>query len=189
VATDHVDIVRANADGTTWAVASNLADGASCIDPLPPLGVPVEYRAIASASSGATATAVYSETFGGKDWMLNFGAGAQEFVDLTYNPQAAYSLVQGGASYHFADGGAGRGRPVFYPTSDRDESGTLKFATIGQGKTDRLRELLDRYPVCWLRDPFGHRWRARVKPSSTHGVGSIFEASLSWDAVRWEEAW
>ena len=108
---------------------------------------------------------------------------------MRYNPDASYSLVQGGASYHFADGGAGGGRPVFYPTTDRDESGGLKFATVGSGDADRLRALCDRYPVAWLRDPFGHRWRARVKPSWSHGVGELWPLSISWEAVRWEEAW
>lgn len=188
-ATVGVDIIRVNADGTTWTVATDLSDGASCIDPLPPLGVPVEYRAVASAASGATATATFTETIGGKDWTLNFGNAAQESISMRYNPDASYALVQGGASYHFADGGAGGGRPVFYPTTDRDESGGLKFATVGSGDADRLRALCDRYPVAWLRDPFGHRWRARVKPSWTHGVGELWPLSISWEAVRWEEAW
>ena len=188
-ATDSVDVLRVNADGTTWTVATDLSDGASCIDPLPPLGVPVEYRAVASAASGATATASFTETLGGRDWTLNFGNAAQESISLRYNPDASYALVQGGTSYHFADGGAGGGRPVFYPTTDRDESGGLKFATIGSGDADRLRDLCDRYPVAWLRDPFGHRWRARVKPSWTHGVGQLWPLSIGWDAVRWEEAW
>lgn len=188
-ATVGVDIIRVNPDGTTWTVATDLADGASCIDPLPPLGVPVEYRAVASAASGATATATFTETIGGKDWTLNFGNAAQESISMRYNPDASYSLVQGGASYHFADGGAGGGRPVFYPTTDRDESGGLKFATVGSGDADRLRALCDRYPVAWLRDPFGHRWRARVKPSWSHGVGELWPLSISWEAVRWEEAW
>ena len=108
---------------------------------------------------------------------------------LRYNPEASYSLTQGGTSYHFADGGAGGGRPVYYATTDRDESGALKFATIGKDDADRLRALCDRYPVAWLRDPFGHRWRAHVKPSWSHGVGQLWPIGIDWDAVRWTEAW
>jgi len=184
-----VDVQRVNADGTAWTVATGLTVGGSCIDPLPPLGVPVTYRATSSAASGSTASGEFTETFGGRDWVLNFGNAAQETIMLRYNPEASYSLTQGGTSYHFADGGAGGGRPVFYPTTDRDESGALKFATIGKDDADRLRALCDRYPVAWLRDPFGHRWRAHVKPSWSHGVGQLWPVGIDWDAVRWTEAW
>ena len=184
-----VDVQRVNADGTAWTVATGLTVGGSCIDPLPPLGVPVEYRIVASAASGATVTASFTETFGGRDWALNFGNGAQESIMFRYNPQASYSMEHGGEAYHFADGGAGGGRPVFYPTTDRDESGSLKFDTIGKDDADRLRALCDRYPVAWLRDPFGHRWRAQVKPSWSHGVGQLWPLGIDWDAVRWTEAW
>ena len=188
-AADSVDVVRVNADGTTWTVASGLSVGDTAIDPLPPLGVPVEYRAVGTAPSGATSSGSYTETIGGRDWVLNFGNAAQEHIEFVYNPQADLSLKQGGTPYHFADGGAGRGLPVFYPTTDRDYAGSLRFDTILYGDTDKMLDLCDRYPVAWLRDPFGHRWRAHVAPSVSHGVGQIWPVTLSWDAMRFEEAW
>ena len=184
-----VDVQRVNSDGTAWTVATGLTVGGSCIDPLPPLGVPVTYRATSSAASGSTASGEFTETFGGRDWVLNFGNAAQEHVEFIYNPQADLSLAQGGKGYHFADGGAGKGLPVFYPTTDRDYAGTLKFDTILYGDTDKVLDLCDRYPVAWLRDPFGHRWRAQVSPSVSHGVGQVWPVTLSWDAMRFEEAW
>lgn len=184
-----VDVQRVNADGTAWTVATGLTVGGSCIDPLPPLGVPVTYRATSSAASGSTASGTFTETFGGRDWVLNFGNAAQEHVEFIYNPQADLSLAQGGKGYHFADGGAGKGLPVFYPTTDRDYAGTLKFDTILYGDSDKVLDLCDRYPVAWLRDPFGHRWRAHVSPSVSHGVGQVWPVTLSWDAMRFEEAW
>lgn len=184
-----VDVQRVNADGTAWTVATGLTVGGSCIDPLPPLGVPVTYRATSSAASGSTASGEFTETFGGRDWVLNFGNAAQEHVEFIYNPQADLSLAQGGKGYHFADGGAGNGLPVFYPTTDRDYAGTLKFDTILYGDSDKVLDLCDRYPVAWLRDPFGHRWRAHVAPSVSHGVGQVWPVTLSWDAMRFEEAW
>ena len=189
VAAVKADVIRVNPDGSTWVVASDLADGASCIDPLPPLGVPVEYRVIASAASGATVTASFTETFGGRDWALNFGNAAQESIMLRYNPEASYSLTQGGTSYHFADGGAGGGRPVYYATTDRDESGALKFATIGKDDADRLRALCGAAHPEQLDALVGHRWRAHVKPSWSHGVGQLWPVGIDWDAVRWTEAW
>lgn len=184
-----VDVQRVNADGTAWTVATGLTVGGSCIDPLPPLGVPVTYRATSSAASGSTASGEFTETFGGRDWVLNFGNAAQEHVEFIYNPQADLSLAQGGKGYHFADGGAGNGLPVFYPTTDRDYAGTLKFDTILYGDSDKVLDLCDRYPVAWFRDPFGHRWRAHVAPSVSHGVGQVWPVTLSWDAMRFEEAW
>ena len=184
-----VDVQRVNSDGTAWTVATGLTVGGSCIDPLPPLGVPVTYRATSSAASGSTASGEFTETFGGRDWVLNFGNAAQEHVEFIYNPQADLSLAQGGKGYHFADGGAGKGLPVFYPTTDRDYAGTLKFDTILYGDSDKVLDLCDRYPVAWLRDPFGHRWRAHVAPSVSHGVGQVWPVTLSWDAMRFEEAW
>lgn len=188
-AADSVDVVRVNADGTTWTVASGLSVGDTAIDPLPPLGVPVEYRAVGTAPSGATSSGSYTETIGGREWVLNFGNAAQEHIEFVYNPQADLSLKQGGTPYHFADGGAGRGLPVFYPTTDRDYAGSLRFDTILYGDTDKVLDLCDRYPVAWLRDPFGHRWRAQVAPSVSHGVGQVWPVTLSWDAMRFEEAW
>ena len=188
-AADSVDVVRVNADGSTWTVASGLSVGDTAIDPLPPLGVPVEYRAVGTAPSGATSSGSYTETIGGREWVLNFGNAAQEHIEFVYNPQADLSLKQGGTPYHFADGGKGRGLPVFYPTTDRDYAGSLRFDTILYGDTDKVLDLCDRYPVAWLRDPFGHRWRAQVSPSVSHGVGQIWPVTLSWDAMRFEEAW
>ena len=188
-AADSVDVIRVNADGTTWTVASGLSVGDTAIDPLPPLGVTVEYRAVGTAPSGATSSGSYTETIGGREWVLNFGNAAQEHIEFVYNPQADLSLKQGGTPYHFADGGKGRGLPVFYPTTDRDYAGSLRFDTILYGDTDKVLDLCDRYPVAWLRDPFGHRWRAQVSPSVSHGVGQIWPVTLSWDAMRFEEAW
>lgn len=189
VATESVSVVRVNPDGSTWTVAENLPDGGSCIDPLPPMGLEVAYIAISQAASGATAQTTATITVGGRDWVLNFGDAAQGFEELRFNPEATYGLDHGGQGYHFADGGAGNGLPVWYGTTDRDESGTLKFDTAGQGKADSLRALCMAHPVAWLRDPFGHRWRAHVELSYTHRVGQRWPVSLDWQAVRFEEAW
>ena len=187
--TESVTVQRVNPDGTTWTVASNLPLGGTCIDPLPPLGVEAKYLATASAQSGATASETYGITIGGREWVLNFGNAAQEFTELLGNPQASYTLEHGGESYHFADGGTGCGLPVFYPTTDRDENGSLSFDDEMNASPDELRELCRRNPVAWLRDPFGHRWRAHVSPSTSHGVGRLWNMGIDWSAVRWREAW
>ena len=186
-AADSVDVVRVNADGSTWTVASNLTMGDTVTDPLPPLGVDAVYKAVGKTSAGGMSEKLYMQEIPSTGWVLNFGDAAQETVGFIYNPQATMTLAQGGESYHFADGGMGGGFPVFYPTTDRDASGTLAFDTVLYGDSDRLLDLCRRYPVAWLRDPFGHRWRAHVRPSVSHGVGQVWPVTIAWDAVRFEE--
>ena len=186
-AADSVDVVRVNADGSTWTVASNLTMGDTVTDPLPPLGVDAVYKAVGKTSAGGMSEKLYMHGIPSTGWVLNFGDAAQETVGFIYNPQATMTLAQGGESYHFADGGMGGGFPVFYPTTDRDASGTLAFDTVLYGDSDRLLDLCRRYPVAWLRDPFGHRWRAHVRPSVSHGVGQVWPVTIAWDAVRFEE--
>ena len=187
--TESITIQRVNPDGTVWTVAANLQSGWSAVDPLPPLGVEVTYIATASASTGATASETYTEVIGGMEWVLNFGNAAEFPIEFRFNPEASYSLEHGGESYHFADGGAGNGLPVWYGTTNRDESGSLKFDNYLFENFDRLRELSIGYPVSWLRDPYGHRWRAHVTPSSEHSTGKRVETGLDWEAVRFREAW
>lgn len=188
-ATSSLMVTRINPDGTRWVVASGLRSGETCIDPLPPLGVEYSYAVTAVTEAGTTSVATVTRTVESAAWALNFGATAGEVMTLVGNPKASYSLDQGGKAYHFADGGAGNGLPVWYGTTDRDESGTLSFDTKGPQESDRLRELCREYPVAWIRDPFGHRWRAHVQPKISHGVGDLWAASVTWDAVRYREAW
>lgn len=188
-ATDHFIVARVNPDGTRWVVASGLRSGETCIDPLPPLGVEYSYAVTAVTETGTTSVATVARTVESSAWALNFGATAGEAMTLVGNPKASYSLDQGGKAYHFADGGAGNGLPVWYGTTDRDESGTISFDTKGPQDSDRLRELCRQYPVAWIRDPFGHRWRAHVQPKISHGTGELWAASVTWDAVRYREAW
>lgn len=189
VPTESITVQRIGADGSAWTVAAGLQDGDTVSDPLAPLGVDVTYRAIAYASSGASSASEAVANIRSSGWVLGFGDTAGEWLVLVGNPAASYSLEQGGELFHFADGGAGGGLPVWYGTTDRDEGGSLSFDTVGQHDSDRLRELARKWPVGWLRDPFGHRWRARILPSVKHGLGDLWTVGIDWTAVRWREAW
>ena len=188
-ATASLMVTRIGADGMRWIVGFELASGYTLTDPLPPLGVEYSYEITAVSNTGATSVTTVAHVVESRAWALNFGAAAGEVMTFAGNPKASYSLDQGGEAYHFADGGAGDGLPVWYGTTDRDESGTLSFDTVGPADTDRLRELCRQYPVGWIRDPFGHRWRAHVHPKISHGTGDLWAASVTWDAVRYREAW
>lgn len=189
VPTESITVQRVAPDGSTWTVAAGLQDGDTVSDPLAPLGVDVTYRAVAYASSGASSASEAVANIRSSGWVLGFGDAAGEWLVLVGNPDASYSLEQGGELFHFADGGAGGGLPVWYGTTDRDEGGSLSFGTVGQHDSDRLRELARKWPVGWLRDPFGHRWRARILPSVKHGLGELWTVGIDWTAVRWREAW
>lgn len=189
VETESITVLRENADGTTWAVAENLQDGGNCIDPLPPLGGDVVYVAVAQAASGATSQSTASVPMDTTAWMLNFGNAAEQSMEILYGRSNSRELKHGGALYHFADGGAGRGFPQFYPTADRDEEGVLSCAFIYKDDADRLFALSMEYPVGWLRDSNGRRWRARFTVKESYVRGPIFKMSVSWSAVRFREAW
>lgn len=189
VPTESITVQRIGADGSAWTVATGLQDGDTVSDPLVPLGVDVTYRAIAYASSGASSASESVANIRSSGWVLGFGDTADEWLVLVGNPDASYSLEQGGELFHFADGGAGGGLPVWYGTTDRDEGGSLSFDTVEQHDSDRLRELARKWPVGWLRDPFGHRWRARILPRVKRGLGELWTVGIDWTAVRWREAW
>ena len=188
-ATTSLMVTRINADGTRWVVASGLASGETCIDPLPPLGVEYSYAITAVTEAGTTSVATVACTVESRSWALNFGADAGEVLMLYGNPKSSYGLDQSGEAYHFADGGMGAGMPVWYGLADRDRSGSLSFDVIGPADADRLEALCDAHPVGWMRDPFGHRRHCVMTPKISHGVGQVWQLSISWDGVRWEEAW
>ena len=187
--TEGITVQRINPDGSVWTVAQNLPSGGTAIDPLPPLGVPVTYKAIAMAQSGAASSATYTETIGGMEWMLNFGASAGDFIATRYNPQNNDSLETGGEKYHFARGKAGGGLGVWYSTDVVDIAGSWSFASIDYGISDSLYQYAWQNGTAWLRDPFGHRWRAHISPSRSRGFGRLVDMSIDWDALEFEEAW
>lgn len=189
--TDHLVVARVNADGTRWVIADDVEPGESVTDPLPPLGVEYSYAITAVTEAGTTSVATVAHVVESTAWALNFGANASEVITGRFNPKTSWSIEQGGAAYHFADGGMGNGLPVWYSTTDRDMSGSVSWDVVGKEQVNRINALSLRYPVGWLRDPFGNRWRAHIVPkfSRNHNLGRVWQVSIDWDAVRFEEAW
>lgn len=143
------------------------------------------------SNTGATSVGVVDMTITTGYWAFNFGARATEHAKLRFNAKTAMSTTHGGDSYHFADGGQGSGLPVYYATTDRDISGSGSWDTVGQQDADRINALTLRYPVGWMRDPYGRRYRAHMRWSIDHGfhASRVWAISLDWDAVRFTEAW
>lgn len=196
-----VEVEVSAESGTTtnvWRVIDNerhllgtvAGTSGTVTDPLPPLGVEVLYDAQSVYDETGTASDFGSvlSVVGGRSWAINASTDPADLLLLYGNPSASRSLDQGGDSYHFADGGTGGGLPVWYGLTDRDESGSLSFDTVGPETTRQLWQLLNEHPVVWLRDPFGNRWRVHAKPSVKHGLGEVWEVSIKWDAMRFEEA-
>lgn len=180
---------RINPDGTSWLIGSGLASGDTVTDPLPPLGVEYSYEITAVAASGATNRTTVSSLVDATRWMFNFGGNAQYTFRPVYNIKSSYKLEHGGEAYHFADGGLGNGLPVWYGTSDRDMDGSISFDVKSIADVDALHQLSMTYPLAWIRDNLGHRWRAHIQISVNKNLNRIWSVSASWDAVRWQEAW
>ena len=160
-------------------ILATLDSSGTVVDAIPPLGVGYTYIITALAANGSANISTVTNTFPTTMWAL----GAAPSVPLRFNPQISWSLDHGGELYHFAGGGL----PVFYGTTEYDESGSLQFDTYGKDKADEIAALLREQPIQYLRDPYGHRWKALVKPSVTHGIGKMWQVSLDWNAVRWAE--
>ena len=187
-ATASLMVTRVTADGTRWVVASGLRSGETCIDPLPPLGADYSYAITAVTEAGTTSVATVGNRLGGCAWALNLGQRAAVCHLLGRNPSDRGGVEHGGELFHFADGGQAGGLPVFYPTTDRDRHGTLEVTAESRGQLfEVVRDVLAE-PVCWLRDPFGRRWRAHVT-AEWNVSRSERRLTLSWDEVRWGEAW
>ena len=188
-AATSIMLARVMPDGSRYVIADTLASGDTVRDPLPPLGVAYSYEVTGIAATGVPSTpASIPATITTTYWAMNYGTGATDCVLARLNPKTSYSLEHGGTAYHFADGGAGDGLPVYYSTTEREISGSVTWDTLTQATADALNALMLRHPVGWLRDPLGHRWRAHMKPKFSHGIGKLWQVSIDWDAVRWVEA-
>lgn len=189
VAAESASVYRVDGEGNRVLLASGLADGGSVTDLIPPVGIVYTYEAVAFAHQTGVPSDPYvlPTSVNSTAWALNFGAEGADVVTLFGNPKASRGIEHGGRAYHFADGGEGGGLPVWYGTSERDESGTVTFEMVGDWHARMLRRLSLQSPIAWLRDPFGNRWRAHVTPKVTHGTGELWTISIDWDAVRFKE--
>lgn len=175
-------------DGNRVVVGEG-GDYVEFVDVMPPLGIDVTYEAVATDTETGAVSDVNTRTVRVQTsaWVINYGAAAEEMVQLRYNPSASYSIEHGGEMYHFADGGAGGGYPVWYGTTDRDESGSISWQTANRSLADRLHDLSLKHPYGWIRDPYGHRWYAYIRPSMSHDRTRVCKVSIDWDKMRWRE--
>ena len=186
---DYFYVVRVMPDGSEHLVATNLSSSEQAYDPLPPLGVEFAYRVVAVAASGTETPTLAATSYETDSWAFGFGAGVAETLLLAANPSAQEAWTHGGESYHFADG-TGDGLPLWYGTDLLDVSHSWSF-DIRPSEPDVAEDaqrLFRAHAVAWVRDPFGHRWRARVKAGMTTKPGPRWAVSVTADELRFEEA-
>lgn len=184
-------VTRILPDGSQWLVADGLTDGQGCIDPLPPLNVPFSYLVTAYAETGVSSAAGEAVTVDapGK-YAYNFGSAAEVCEVLEYDASVSESFTLAGSAYHFADGGAGGGLPVFYGLGDLDVSGSDSFSTLDHDQFLRLRDIARRYPLGWFRDAEGNRSRCYISfELGSSGTSHAYSVGASRTELRFEEAW
>ena len=185
--TVSLTVQRVNTDGSLWVVGDGLADGETVMDPLPPLNTPVDYVITAHTAAGATSElrVTVGVNSSGRAAM-NAGAAASECVLTQFDFKYKGGYSHSGELLHFASGTL----PVFYATSDVDNSESYDFTLLGASAISETRAFFMAHPVCWVRTPDGRRLRCRV--SATFDADNRFEkcaVSVSADEVEWGEAW
>lgn len=187
-AADHFYVVRVMPDGAEHLVADNLGSSDQALDALPPLGVDFTYRVVAVASSGVETPHDEVTRRDTSMWAFGFGQGVAETLLLAANPSSQESWEHGGESYHFADG-TGDGLPIWYGTDLLDVAHSWSFAVPPSRPeiAEATQRLFRRFPTCWVRDPFGHRWLVAAKASVTAKRGPRWEVSVTGEELRFEE--
>ena len=156
-ATEYFTVERQNDDGTRWLVGDGLAEGDSCIDPLPPLNVDVHYLVTAHAASGTTATSDATVRVESTGFAYNFGADASECVIFRYDPSWSTDYGKSFDLYHFADGGETGGKPVAYASQDVDVTSQQSFRLVTAEEIRAADSLARRVLRGWVRDFYGGR--------------------------------
>ena len=191
-ATEYFTVERQNDDGTRWLVGDGLAEGESCIDPLPPLNTDVHYLVTAHAESGTTATSNVTVIVdsGGQE-AFNFGAAAETCLLLGYNATGNESVEHSGEEFHFALGPDNAPLPTFYPDGDLDVSGSHDYEVYGREQYEAVRSTVRQRAnaVCWFRGAFGSRARAVASFSASYDAKQYmrFDISASITEVVWED--
>lgn len=186
IATEYLSVTR---DGVT--IADRVASGATVIDRLAPLDVPLTYAVTAHAASGATRTASATLTLRSRcNGIVNYGSGLAEValiaknmrVEEEYEPEAELTQVNGRplpvAMYGEHDGVTG------------SIEGVIDWIDGTAGTSGADAELAAwREALAWrgdviLRLPRGERRRVRmtgkVSRGGTYGKADV---SASWTEV------
>ena len=183
-ATESVDVVRVMPDGSQWVVADGMADGESCIDPLPPINTDYSYLVVARAQSGAVSTLTVPMRVESRCWAVNFGPAAQGGRLFELSPSSSVDVSRTGELLRFAGGGL----PMFYGDGGVSSKMSLGFKLLSASEVTEVESMFREHAVAWLRDPMGRRLRARVSVGTSMTVRDLHSVSIDAEEVRWMEA-
>ncbi len=163
-------------------VASGLSDGEACSDALPPLDVPVEYRAVARALSGSESSLSASAVVDSRGCVaVNFGEGYGDVALVGLNGRPSVKVERDKDEFEAA---AYAAPVVAYGTHVRASgsvSGTVARSLRGYGSLGALLRLMDWGRACVVRLPLvGRRYHADVAASVGGYAPRTAEASIDW---------
>ena len=189
--TVSVSVVRMLTDGTQWLVEEKMADGQFARDPLPPLNADYTYLVTAYSEVGtATTLEVPALVDAPGIYALNFGPAAGICELLWWNAELSEGHELAGSVYHFADGGAGGGLPLYYGGTDLDVTRDLGAVTLDKNQALRIRELARTEPCGWLRDPLGCRSYNKMSMDVSRTADDwTFDINAACNELRFQEAW
>lgn len=179
-------------DGTLTTLATDVLDGESVLDYLPPLNVEYSYVITAIAESGATNSSEITNTVDSDGYeYFNFGADAGTAIGLRYNAKADESIAHSGTTFHFALGDANEPLPTFYPDGDLDVTGSHSYEIYKPDEYKKLRLVArDRNnSLCWYRSAYGRRARCLAGWTFGYDASSynLFSVSASLTEVVWSD--
>lgn len=190
-AVDSIRVERAG-DEAWVVVGSGLQPGETVTDPIPPLGRPVTYRAVATSVLESTAYSPDAVVQTDSRWVfVNYGPSLHSVVRLRGNVQVSRSYRRKKSVQHYS----GRALPVARSgrelTETYDLSGALiapHLPQVGSSGWEQFVEMEDAAaPVC-VRDPEGARLFCAVAGFDVSGYGSpIRTVSMQFTRVDWSE--
>lgn len=173
---------------TITRISGDLQDGDAIKDMLAPLGVKYKYRINAYNKVGAVASSTVEYMIEKPPvYIFSYGNKAENYIALSTCKTDKESGEISGDSYYFDDGGYGL--PKFYPLNQANATHEYEFHIKERSDYDFMRHMQRYIPLVWVRDPFGHVFRARVtiNLSANPGKPTTWEASVKATEDRWEE--
>lgn len=199
VDTDHVEVWRSVDGGVTWALVDPaVSSGATVVDAVPPLGVPVSYRAVAVSAIPSVATSAPQtvQTDGCAHVWLNAGPGFGTSVRLQSNVVVDIATTPDKTLRTFA----GRVSPVEFSAAASSAMVRSRVVRIqaarfapwigvtGSSTWEDVEAIgMLPGPHCY-RDPEGRRYFVSMAGAGVSGIGtSVGGMDFTLTEIDWSE--
>lgn len=191
-ATKRVTFERIYADGTSATLATMDIAEATMVDRIPPLGVPVRYRATSHAEDGSTNSSTVTVTVpsDGRE-AYNFGAAAETLLAPLFDASVSESVSATGETFRFALGSGTAPLPTFYPDGDVDVTGSHSYllTDAAEYRAWRSAARASSGAVCWYRDAWGRSAFGHVEVGLSYDAKAYkqWKLSVAFTECVWEE--